>query len=90
MIKHVGGFGGQMRLVARHGGQRGFHRFLAEFLGAFLHALGQQLGGIGLVRIAGRLACRDGGEEAVEGMVSLMGRALAQASGPEPAVRRQG
>src|SRR5579872_1712843 len=88
MIKRVGAFGGQMGFVARHGRQDRLHRLLAEFLGAFFHALRQQSGGVGLVRVAGRLACRNGGKEAVKGMAFIHGRALAQANSPGPAARK--
>ena len=38
-----------MGLVLLHAGKGEFNRFLAKFLGAFFHALRQELGGIGLV-----------------------------------------
>jgi hypothetical protein len=41
-----------------------------------------------LVRVAGCLARRNGGEETVKGMDFAHGRALAQANSPGPAARK--
>lgn len=68
VIKYVGAFGREVCLVACHGGKRGLHRLFSEFLRAFLHALRNQLGGIGRGLVAGHLACGDGGEKAVQGV----------------------
>lgn len=68
MIKGVGAFRGQMRLIALHCRECGFYRFFAEFLGAFLHPLRQELGGVGSRGIARGLAGRNGGEKPVDGV----------------------
>ena len=51
MIKHVGGFRDQaVAIVLADRGYRGFHRLLAQLLGAMVHAVVQQLAGVGHVR----------------------------------------
>jgi arabinofuranan 3-O-arabinosyltransferase len=86
MIEDVGAFRGQMRLVVADRGQSRLDGFFAEFLGAFLHALRQELGGIGLRRIAFLLSRHDGGEQAVQGMGLVHGGALAWPSRAGPAL----
>ena len=71
--EHVGGLGGQAVAVALGGLDDGLDRLFAEFLGAFLRALGKEFGGPAAVRI-GALAGDDGGGEGGEGgHVSLIG-----------------
>ena len=50
VIEQVGGFRGEPVAVLGDGGERHFHRFLAELLGAMADALVQQLAGIGFLR----------------------------------------
>ena len=47
MMVNVGGLLGRLCAVVLHGGERQLDRFLAQLLGAFLHALGEKLGGVG-------------------------------------------
>src|SRR4051794_15665784 len=57
MIEKIGGFELEMFAVALDRGERRLDRFLSHFLGAFLDALGKELGGIGNLRrspLAGR------------------------------------
>ena len=78
VVQHVSTFRRQMFLVAGDRGKHRLNRFLAEFLGAFLHALRDQLGGIGRGCVTRGLARGDGGEKAVQGVCFSHGRRLAQ------------
>ena len=67
VIKHVGAFGDEMRLVLGERRDDRLDGFLAQFLGDARRSAGQQLGGVGLVGV-GRLARFDLGEERVQRM----------------------
>src|SRR5665213_4081390 len=65
MEQHVGAFGDQMLAIVFDGGDDGFDRFLAEFLGAVLGALVEQLAGVG--RLSSRYrAGIDGGSKVMD------------------------
>ncbi|KAJ8137525.1 hypothetical protein OY671_009263 [Metschnikowia pulcherrima] len=49
MEDEIGALGDQMIAIVFNGGDHGFDRFLAEFLGAVIRALVQQLAGIGRI-----------------------------------------
>ena len=65
MKQHVGAFRDQMRAIVFDGRNDGFHRLLAELLGAMLRTLVQQLARIGYVA-ARRRAGIDGGCKIVD------------------------
>src|SRR3984957_10347508 len=65
MKQQVGAFGDQVLAVVLDRGDHGFHRFLAEFLGAMLRTLVQQLAGVGRLS-SRRRAGIDGGGEIVD------------------------
>src|SRR5260221_14512031 len=65
MIEQIGGFHGELALLAAYPLDDGFHRLLAQLLGDFLRALGEQPGRIGTGRIC-PLAAFDHLVEAVE------------------------
>lgn len=66
VIEQVGAFKDQMFLVALHGGDHGFNGFLAQLFGGLGHAVGEELGRIGDLRIS-VLAGHDLFIEIVEG-----------------------
>ena len=66
MKQQVRAFGDQMVTVVLDRGDHGLHRLLAEFLGAVLGALVEQLARIGRLS-SRRRAGIDGGGEIVEG-----------------------
>ncbi len=67
VIKYVRAFGDKVRLVFGQRGDDCLNGLLAQLLGDARRTTGQQLGGIGLVRIGG-LAGLDLGEESVQRM----------------------
>ncbi len=68
MEEHVGGFGDRRFFFSRHSGERGFHRFLAEFLGTAFDTALQQPGGVGSSGIR-RFAGGDGGIKPVKRVI---------------------
>src|ERR1700733_4556048 len=62
MKQQVGAFGDQVLAVVLDRGDHGFHRLLAEFLGAMLRTLVQQLAGVGRLSSRRRAGIDGGGK----------------------------
>ena len=62
VIDQIGGLLGDASPVAGHGGESRLDRLLANLLGAFLDAFGEELGGVGFLRRGGAAVADDAGE----------------------------